>query len=393
MNKRQPIILLGALLLNLWSIVLQAPIAALMRDRQANETPYQAEKRLTKPGLLGASLEIKPGSLMDIDTDDMSSPREDQLSASEMVSYKWVEKYAKGIAKYLHRQRVTFATLDEIVKAASTLYSNTSNNSGALSVSTMNEDGQMYVVGAVQAMLDNEYVKVADSVETYKPVDKEALVRAWLQEYTPALLNYFGKQKISNVKTYSLIEKAAKKLKITLPDASGWGEETILDHVNLALVGHAPVEHYSEILGAGSHLFAPVLSYMRQSGVSYVKKSDILNALEAIGASDEAINSFRELSGKHLQELLNDMNEILGNVIQPSTGVILLDIIQGAADNMKKEQREEGMRANAKRRNSAETVINIVQKASANMQANLKENARSVVSVVNAANNQMDNVR
>jgi len=347
MNKRQPIILLGALLLNLWSTVLLAPA---FRPYVKNETPYEAEKRLTKPGLMGAEEDTpyqaekrltKPGLL--------GSSNESQLSPVEDAAYKWVANFAKGIAKYLHRQHVTFADIKEITSAFSVLHGNTSNEAYSLPIDKMDDETKMYISGAVQAMLDNEYVKVTKSAEDFKPVDKAAMVKAWLKEHTPALLNYFGKQKVSNVRTYSVIEKAAKKLRITLPDSSGWGEETILDHINLALIGHAPVEHYSDLLGAGAHLFAPVLSYMRQAGVSYVKRSDVLDALESIGASDDAIESFRNLSGKHLQELLKDMNDILGNVIRPSTGVMLLDIIQGAVENQKSALKQ-----------NAEAVVNVM---------------------------------
>jgi|GEM_PF-1340104 len=356
MNKRQPIILLGALLLNLWSTVLLAPAF------HPKETPAQAEKRLTKSGLMGAEEETPAQAEKRLTKRGLlgSVENESQLSSVENAAYNWVAKFAKGVAKYLHRQNVTFANINEITNAFSALHGNTSNAQYSLPIDKMDDETKMYISGAVQAMLDNEYVKATSSAEAHKPVDKQALVQAWLKQHTPALLNYFGKQKVSNVRTYSVIEKAAKKLRITLPDASGWGEENILDHINLSLIGHAPVEHYSDLLGAGSHLFAPVLSYMRQAGVSYVKRSDVLDALESIGASDDAIESFRNLSGQHLQELLKDMNDILGNVIRPSTGIVLLDIIQGAADNIKAEQKQSAERRNREQIKNAEDVVNVI---------------------------------
>lgn len=405
MNKRQSMILLGVLLINVWSTVsLQAMLRPAKVVQAGGGSIYNTEKQLTKAGLLGES----DGDESGYSSDDENSSHIvfSQTEQVEMAA-QFVKKYAKGVAKYLHRQGVTFAFFDDILNAYRLLYDIQSSTSFAINADEASDETKSYIEGAVQAMLDNEYVKVAEQASGRQEVDKPAMVQQWLKAHTAALVNYFKKLNVAEVKTYSTIQNACAKLQLTLPDASGWGENTILDHINLALVhsGSGSAENDNQamvmkIMNIDDATYNSLVKYLQNISASYLQKADIVKALVEIDANSKIKSNFNKLSTKQVNQLLVHMNNMLGKDINPVAAVNVLDLLQAVNANTKEMRNQKNMQqarqaaqALQKQQNDAQVVLQLVQTTAEHKKSMQKINARSVTQLVQVVNAHQNDIK
>lgn len=286
MSKRQidliklnsSILLLGILMVNFWSSVLQASTHP-MNERITSKTPQSPIRR-----------NIQNENVVDNYVVDKEA-------------LNWVKNYADGIARFLYKNEVS-ASYENIAKAYQQLRGQSLDQE--LSIAKfVNENTKMYLEGAVQAFLDNIKITTASNKRT---ADDQRGVDAWLHAHAQALLDYFEVKKITFADNYAAIVNACRDLDITpLATTKKSIQQRILSYINNSLEGE------TGLLPEDDHYLQEILSHLRSMHTKNVNKKQLIKAAKdhALKLPKDFIKRLDTMPEDKMQQMLEELNKEL----------------------------------------------------------------------------------